>query len=434
MRTRSAGRDPDPWFAQTQPLADAQRRVERVAAATREQQRGADREECQRQLDSPERHEQLDRTGRNLVQRVRKLHDERRDEHRRGEEERIDTGEKSEDQERASGELGPGGEMAEDRGDVVVRGHVGGERGGATVAGDLRPAVRDEDQSRGEAQQQGSKITGHSGHASSAAGAFKRRALEADRFLAPLLLFVCFYVATLFALAALRFSSPYWAGLVSVTIATSVIAGIWERGPWPLGLFVAPRFAARELAIGIASGTLLVGTCALLIVLSTNIRHEAGRGFPWRELVIVFVPAVLHEELLFRGYPFQKLLQWNRGVAYGVGTLVFAGLHAGNTAITVLGLGNVFLGGILLNLAYERYRRLWFPIGLHLAWNVMSGPILGHEVSGYAGEATLFVERGAGPWWITGGEFGIEGSAWMTAVELAGIVFLWRQVRRSRLE
>jgi membrane protease YdiL (CAAX protease family) len=231
----------------------------------------------------------------------------------------------------------------------------------------------------------------------------------------------------LLVLTWLRVPFPYWTGLISVTVATGFTVAIWEHGHWPLGLFVPPRIALRELALGIAWGVVLIGSCALLIVLSTDIRHQPGRGFPWLELIVVFAPAALHEELLFRGYPFQKLLRWNRAVAYLFVAFVFAALHAGNTAVTLLGLTNVFLGGILLGVAYELYHRLWVPIGLHLAWNLMSGPILGHEVSGYTGEATVFVERGSGVWWLTGGSFGIEGSVWMTAVELAAIGILARQ-------
>ena len=82
---------------------------------------------------------------------------------------------------------------------------------------------------------------------------------------------------------------------------------------------------------------------------------------------------------------------------------------------------------MLLSLGYFRFLRLWFPIGLHLAWNLMSGPILGHEVSGYVSEATLFITQGEGAPWLTGGDFGIEGSAFMTAIEIAAIALLvWR--------
>ena len=87
----------------------------------------------------------------------------------------------------------------------------------------------------------------------------------------------------------------------------------------------------------------------------------------------------------------------------------------------MLGLTNVFLGGILLGLAYARFERLWFPIGLHTAWNVTIGPILGHEVSGYESMRTVFVERGGGAPWITGGDFGLEGSVWLTAIAIVAI-------------
>jgi uncharacterized protein len=238
------------------------------------------------------------------------------------------------------------------------------------------------------------------------------------------LVFVSFYVATLIVLLWLRFPFVQWTGLLSVTVATVFTVWIWERGEWQLGLFVPPSLAARELFWGGVWGFGLIAACASLVVLFTDTWHGPGRGFPWSEMITVFVPAAVHEELLFRGYAFQKLRAWRRGFAIVFVALLFAMLHAGNTSVTLLGLTNVFLGGVLLGLAYERYLRLWFPIGLHLAWNVTTGPVLGHEVSGYEPLRSLFVENGAGPIWLTGGEFGIEGSVLMTAVEAAAIVLL----------
>ncbi|HEV7240256.1 MAG TPA: CPBP family intramembrane glutamic endopeptidase [Thermoanaerobaculia bacterium] len=214
--------------------------------------------------------------------------------------------------------------------------------------------------------------------------------------------------------------------LLSVGVATAATVAIWDRGRWPLGLFVSPRLAVPEFLYGTAFGVVLISMCAALVILSTDLSHERGAGFPWLEIFMVFLPAAVHEELLFRGYAFQKLHRWHRGFALLFVALVFAALHAGNAAVSWIGLTNVFLGGVLLGLAYEKYGRLWLPIGLHLAWNVMSGPILGHEVSGYDAMATVFVERGQGPWWLTGGEFGIEGSIWMTVAEVAGILWLRR--------
>jgi membrane protease YdiL (CAAX protease family) len=256
----------------------------------------------------------------------------------------------------------------------------------------------------------------------------------ADRVVAPLVLFVSFYVATLNALALARFPFLQWMGLIAVSVATAATIAILERGKWPLGLFVSPRLAIPEFIRGCISGALLIGSCALLIVVTSGVHHDRGNGFPWRELFVVFAPAAVHEELLFRGYAFQKLHRRNRVFGLTFTALVFAALHLMNPSVSWLGLANIFLGGILLGLAYEQYERLWFPIGLHLAWNVTSGPILGHEVSGYQTMVTLFVEREPhGPSWLTGGDFGIEGSVWMTLTEVAGIVLLAIRSRRRAL-
>jgi membrane protease YdiL (CAAX protease family) len=248
---------------------------------------------------------------------------------------------------------------------------------------------------------------------------------------APLALFVSFYVATLIVLSLLRFPFVQWLGLISVGVATAATIAIWDRGQWPLGLFVPPRLAIPELLGGSAFGAVVIAMCAALVVLSTAVWHERGSGFPWREVLIVYLPGAFHEELLFRGYAFQKLHRFHRGFALVFVALIFAGLHLGNAAVSWLGIANIFLGGVLLGLAYERYGRLWFPIGLHLAWNVTSGPILGHEVSGFDSMVTVFVERGSGPTFLTGGEFGIEGSLWMTLTELTAIAFLAIRTRRQ---
>jgi membrane protease YdiL (CAAX protease family) len=237
---------------------------------------------------------------------------------------------------------------------------------------------------------------------------------------------VFFYVATFILLAWARFPYAPWGNLISASVATALTVIIWERGRWPVGLFVGPRLALPEFLRGLWWGFLLISGCAVLIVLSTGIRHLPGTGFPWLELLAIFLPAVFHEELLFRGYPFQKLLQWNRPFALFGMSLIFAGLHAGNSSVTTLGLVNIFLGGVLLSLAYVRYGRLWFPVGLHLAWNLTTGPFLGHEVSGFELMNSILIERGGGPDLLTGGEFGIEGSVWMTLTELVAIALMIR--------
>ena len=220
------------------------------------------------------------------------------------------------------------------------------------------------------------------------------------QIIAALSLFVALYLATFFgasyvtALAGAYFNQ--WVALLSVCAATVGTIAIMEAGSWPLGFFVPASLAVREGLLGCGAALLLIGAADGLVMLTTRLRHVAGNGFPWIERVAA---------ILFS-------------------SIVFAALHAGNNAFSMLAMANLFFAGILLALAYARYERLWFPIGIHLGWNLLSGPILGYNVSGYVSSESVMRTTGRGAPWLTGGLFGIEGSVWIVVVELAGIALL----------
>ena len=222
--------------------------------------------------------------------------------------------------------------------------------------------------------------------------------------------------------------------LISAAAATSFTNAVIESGRWRIGFFVAPQFVARELAIGVALAVLLIGGIDLAILLFSDLRHVRGNGFPWRELWIVFVPAALQEEIVFRGYLFQRVRAWNRVVAVVGSAIVFALLHGGNRGISPIAIANLALAGLMLALAYERYERLWFPIGIHVAWNVASGPILGYDVSGYIPSQTLLRTIGDGNPLLTGGVFGVEGSVITLVVEVVAVLLLARANAEGRMQ
>lgn len=256
--------------------------------------------------------------------------------------------------------------------------------------------------------------------------------LHASLVIAPISLFVSIYLATFVASGFLLRPYVQWCALLSVAVATLVTIRFWEHGRFDIGFIVSPRLAIGDFALGALFAGLLILTCDGLIVLFSHVRQTWAGGFPAAELVLVFVPAALHEELAFRGYPYQKMRQWNRGAAIFASSTVFALLHAGNDAVSPFALGNIFLAGVLLALAYERFRRLWFPIGIHFAWNVISGPVLGFPVSGFVSPRSLLRIHGGGAALVTGGAFGVEASLWITAVEIVGIAILLKNVRRVR--
>jgi len=180
------------------------------------------------------------------------------------------------------------------------------------------------------------------------------------QIVAALSLFVAFYLATFFVG---RFVSELagaflnqWVALISVCAATFATVAIFEHGEWNLGLFVPPRIAAREFLIGCAAAILLIGAADGLVLLTTRLHHVAGNGFPWIELIAVYLPAVFHEELLFRGYPFQKIWKSHRIAAILFSSFVFAALHAGNNAFSML----ATMRRILMDSTPGKSRRLVF--------------------------------------------------------------------------
>jgi uncharacterized protein len=242
------------------------------------------------------------------------------------------------------------------------------------------------------------------------------------------LLFAALYILVLAALLGAgtmeSMAGAQWGALLAAVFAT-LVAGRFLDGRIPdAGLRVRPRRALFSIASGVAIAALAVGAGHALILLSSALSLEAGRGLAARDAFLVVLPAALHEELLFRGWAFQKLAQWSAPLAVVGGALLFGILHAANPAVGWLGLVNIVVAGVMLSLAFLAFRNLWAPIALHYAWNLLSGPVLGYEVSGWRPSATLYSQSDPGPAFLTGGDFGIEGSVWMILVQLPIVIAL----------
>ena len=205
-----------------------------------------------------------------------------------------------------------------------------------------------------------------------------------------------------------------------------------------LGLRLDSRWA-RELAFGILAGFLLILAAALLLRIVGGFTWALGPA-AWRAMLgggWMFLFVAISEEMTFRGYPFQRLVEglgpWSAQALFAA---LFALIHWGNPgihsagptlkAVTTL---NIALAAILLGLAYLRTRSLALPIGIHWAWNWTQGSLLGFSVSGTGLPVAPFKPLlNARPDWITGGPVGLEGSAACTLVCLAfiGLLLAWR--------
>ena len=139
---------------------------------------------------------------------------------------------------------------------------------------------------------------------------------------------------------------------------------------------------------------------------------------------ILFTIVAFSEEIFMRGYILNNLLtSMNKYLALLISAVIFALFHLFNPNLSLIGIIDLFLAGILLGSTYIFTKNLWFPISFHLFWNFFQGPIFGYSVSGTE-QKSLFVLEIIGNKIITVGEFGFEGSILCTIFTILSILLI----------
>ncbi len=189
----------------------------------------------------------------------------------------------------------------------------------------------------------------------------------------------------------------------------------WKR-QFGSGLAIGAVMLAALMAGSYAVGYVSIGWTATQVPPSTLVLT----------LVLLLLSAA-NEELIFRGFPLQILVEGTGKWPAVLGLSALFGLfHFGNPNATLLGTLNTVVAGILLSLAYVNTRSLWFSYGIHVGWNVGLGFVLGFPLSGID-IASLWTTGIAGSDTILGGQYGPEGGLLGTFVFGAAAVFVNRK-------
>jgi uncharacterized protein len=178
---------------------------------------------------------------------------------------------------------------------------------------------------------------------------------------------------------------------------------------------------------GFCLGLALLGTGSLVLLASNNLEWTDAHFAPadlFIGLVLMIVIAFT-EEMVFRGYILDNLMEsMNKWAALGVSAALFTFVHGSNPGISFIAVINLALAGLLLGINFIYTRNIWFAICFHFSWNFLQGPVLGYEVSGLPLQSVLQPSL-HGPWWVTGGSFGLEGSFVATGLLLFALLLLY---------
>lgn len=197
-------------------------------------------------------------------------------------------------------------------------------------------------------------------------------------------------------------------------VSVSLFRNLFDRKSL-ISLGLAWKGFGKERAAGIFTGILLLSIMAVVLwlmkLLDWFVADVDAGAFLVSTIMLVLVS--LSEELVFRGYVLNNLMQsMPKEAALFTSAILFAVFHSLNPNFNLLAFINIFIAGMLLGVNYIYTRNLWFAILFHFSWNFFQGPILGFEVSGLS-LPSLLDQNLKGSILLTGGAFGLEAS-WLT--------------------
>ena len=190
--------------------------------------------------------------------------------------------------------------------------------------------------------------------------------------------------------------------------------------------------ALKKYLSGFLTGILMLSGVMLLMVIFGNVQFEVGANvFNFNVFHIIFLFLIGYivqgasEEILARGWQFQVIgARYKPWLGALISAILFVLLHGLNPGITIFAIVNLLLFAFLMIVLVLRNKSIWAACGWHSAWNWCMETIFGLNVSGTEGSGSLLNLTSKGSEFMSGGEFGPEGSIFSTIVLIVGILVL----------
>jgi uncharacterized protein len=225
--------------------------------------------------------------------------------------------------------------------------------------------------------------------------------------------------------------------LVFLLLLGYAAMGSWmDRESSPVSAQGLPRRAGwpGEAGLGLSVGWSIAVICVLPLVVGGGIAivldlHPSAWAWLLADTAF-FALLALAEEIAFRGYGFQRFA---RAVGPPGAVLGYAAFYAilqallpGSSRVSIA--VSVALS-LLLSMAYLRTRALWFSWGINFGWKASRALVFGLAVSGINSHSPVVQGDPMGPFWLTGGGFGLDGTWIAFFVLLAALPVVYRLTR-----
>lgn len=198
-------------------------------------------------------------------------------------------------------------------------------------------------------------------------------------------------------------------------------------GKRPLGqMGLSKKRWLSDLAKGLALGIVLMAIVFAVLYISGNVVIDGVNpgiiaSAEYLSMALLFIAVGFAEEALSRGIMMTALKTTrNRFFIIALPSIIFGALHILNANVSVAGILNVMLAGLMFAVLFIRTGSIWMPIGVHITWNFFQGNVFGMNVSGMD-TISVIESTFTGSDFLTGGEFGAEGGIVVTAILLITI-------------
>lgn len=240
-----------------------------------------------------------------------------------------------------------------------------------------------------------------------------------------------------------KFTVEYYGTTVVAFIGILVYARVTKWNRFVLRTFL-PGYGGNRFSMlmkGLLAGFVMNFGCILCALIHGNIKlypDFALSQIPFYlfALVLVFIQST-SEELWCRGLIYERInVRYPLWVAILVNGAFFGLLHVMNPGAAFLPILDICICGLSFSIAKWYTNSIWFPMGIHTAWNFTQNYLFGLPNSGLVSEASVFKLDAANAVndLIYNVTFGVEGAVPAVLSDfILGIVCMILIVKKGRL-